>query len=84
MSTYCVSVDLGSDFTLPDNMVNFQTGAGNGASDCVSISIIDDGDFEGDHSFTVGVMSFNPQTNIANPGLGVVTIQDNQGTYLCV
>ena len=83
--THCLCLsDAGEDFTIPlDLDLNFPVGVGNGASDCLNIQILEDFDFEGDHSFFVDIMSISPPTvGLADiAGQAVVNIMDDDGTY---
>ena len=81
-----IPLDAGTDFLTPavsDLIVTFPIGSGNGASDCFTIEILDDNDFEGDHEFGLSVMSVSP-AGIATPfpGLIQITIMDNDGKLL--
>lgn len=69
----------GSDYSAIDTQVVFSSTAVEGESQCISIGIIDDEDFEDAHDFTVKICGIEPP--IAN-GLNStvpVTIQDNNG-----
>ena len=81
-----IPLDNGLDFVTPmmsDLIVTFTEGSGNGTSDCFTIEILDDNDFEGDHEFGLSVMSVSP-AGIATPfaGFAQVTIMDNDGKLL--
>ena len=61
--------------------VVFSTGADDGDTECISIMIVDDDDFEGDHSFTVEIDSITPNTIdiFLSTTPAVIVIQDNTG-----
>ena len=60
--------------------VTFTSGSPNGAQQSVDIVIIDDAALEGDHEFTVELISINPSSvMIGMPSSTVVTITDNEG-----
>lgn len=61
----------------------FPEGSGNGDSRCLNIPIVNDNDFEGDHTFQVGVRTVTP--NIVDGvalGDAPVIIQDSVGKLL--
>ena len=70
--------------TIPAN-VTFSDGAVNGDIECLSIPIIDDNDFEGDHSFQAQLMAFEPTSVpvMLDMALATITIQDNDGEICC-
>ena len=61
--------------------VVFSTGTNNGDTECISIMIVDDNDFEGDHSFTAVIDSITPSTIdiLLSATPAVIVIQDNTG-----
>ena len=61
--------------------VSFNEGAENGDTSCANVEIIDDGDFEGVHSFTSEITSFSPiSVNIAvDTSLANIIIMDDDG-----
>ena len=72
----------GQDFTSPAMpTVVFNTGADNGDTVCTSITIIDDNDFEGDHSFTANIDSISPSTIdiVLSTTAAEIVIEDDQG-----
>ena len=84
--SFHIPLGAGTDFLTPavnDLIVTFPIGSGNDASDCFTIEILDDNDFEGDHEFGLSVMSVLP-AGIATPfpGLIQITIMDNDGKLL--
>ena len=76
-------LDAGEDFTTPADLnLLFSVGSGNGDTNCLTVPILEDVDFEGDHSFTVDIVSISP-TSVGladNAGVAVVNIEDD-GTY---
>ena len=72
----------GQDFTSPAMpTVVFNTGADNGDTVCTSITIIDDDDFEGDHSFTADIDAITPSTIdiMLSTTAAEIVIQDDEG-----
>ena len=60
--------------------VTFTAGSPDGAQQSFDIAIIDDAALEGDHEFTVQLISTNPSSvMIGMPSSTVVTITDNDG-----
>ena len=58
----------------------FLVGSDNGDTQCVNITIIDDDDVEGDHSFTLtGLNAFSPGI-IGSQSEATVIISDNGNT----
>ena len=53
-----------------------------GDTACDSITIIDDDVLEGEHSFEIQIASTDPMLSTINPASTVVTIQDNEGSFL--
>ena len=78
---FCFSVD-GADFSATTPMFNFGMGAVSQA--CIDVTIIDDADLEGDHTFTVdlGATSVPPLGGTGPPTSTTITIQDPEGMYL--
>ena len=74
-----------ADYSVPDPLeVTFMDGSTfNGTTSCATITIIDDFVLEGDHSFTVGITSTNPDVTTAMPSSSAVNILDNEGMYMC-
>ena len=70
-----------SDFNVNvmEFTVNFITGSMNGDSDCLTISILDDDDLEGDHVFTVSLDLPASPVTLTDPSSSPVTITDNDG-----
>ena len=48
-------------------------------TECITIEIIDDNDFESDHTFEVQIASIAPSTAASSSGMALVVIQDNDG-----
>ena len=82
----CVLAAATSDFTIPaDPTVTFTVGQGDGDSQCLSVTILNDNDFEGDHDFTVQIMSIEPSSvDIVTTAMGSVVIEDDDGEILTV
>ena len=60
--------------------VTFTSGSADGAQQSVDIVIIDDAALEGDHDFTVELISTDPSSvMIGMPSSTTVTITDNEG-----
>ena len=80
----CVLPVAGMDYTTPaDPTVTFAAGDGDGDSQCLSVTILNDDDFEGDHSFTVQIMSIEPPSvDIDTTAMGSAVIQDDDGEIL--
>ena len=70
--------------TIPAT-VTFSDGAVSGDTECLSIPIINDNDFEGDHSFQAQLMAFEPPSVpvIFDTSLATVTIRDDGGEIHC-
>ena len=71
---------LGEDFLVPDplpSILTFTAGSVDDNSQCVAITIIDDDNVEGEHTFTVSLQ--NPSSNgvIGTQSTATVTITDN-------
>ena len=74
--------DNGVDFVVSDPaMVTFDEGAVDGVTECISISILNDNDFENDHSFQAQIMAVSPddKPTILDSTLATILIQDNDG-----
>ena len=74
--------DNGVDFMVDHPaMVTFDEGAGNGATECISISIVNDNDFENDHSFQAQIITVSPadKPTVLDSTLATILIQDNDG-----
>ena len=70
----------GQDFVIPSDLnLVFTTGSVNGEAECLSISILDDFNFESFHSFEVDIEEINPPLIADEAGVGVVTISDEDG-----
>ena len=78
----CLFSDINEDFSgTSPSTVSFPAGSVDGNTSCLSIPIIDDDNFEGDHSFTARIMGVEPDTvNITiDDTLASIMIQDNDG-----
>ena len=77
----CVLPVAGMDYTTPaDPTVTFAVGDGDGDSQCLSVTILNDDDFEGNHNFTVDIMSIEPSSvDIDTSDIGSVVIEDDDG-----
>ena len=85
---HCISnlvifvLDAGEDFDITGNLdIVFMEGSVNGDTGCVNIPILEDPDFEGDHTFQVEVGSVSPSI-VDPPNLVAVTIMDDGGKML--
>ena len=79
----CFSAD-GTDFIASAPMFNF--GMGPLLQACIDVTIIDDDDLEGDHTFTVelGATSLPALGGTGSPTSTTITIQDPEGSlYTC-
>ena len=82
-------LDLGTDFSLPTPAQVTFLDANNPASgsvQCLPVTIIDDDDYEGDHSFMVafGALSVSPTLATTTGPSAQVTIQDNDGIHIII
>ena len=78
-----IAPDEGDDYTVMSDSTTFGSGATNGDTACISIDIVDDDDFEGDHDFLVQILSISPSIASGGGSLATVTIQDNNGKLCC-
>ena len=70
--------EAGEDFVTPSNLnLVFTTGSVNGEEECLTLSILDDFDFEGLHSFQVDIQSISPPVLTDIAGSGIVNIMDD-------
>ena len=84
LSTFTVE---GEDYTVPLPIeVTFSSDASVGTSACATFGIINDGNLEFDHEFTVNLSSVTPTGPVlsAMSSLTTVTILDDEGTYVCM
>ena len=83
----CCSTVEGEDFAARSSLlVTFTSGSPNNAQQSVDIGIIDDDALEGDHDFTVRLISTNPSGSNVMIGMQsntTVTIIDNEGKDSC-
>ena len=72
----------GTDFNSTATFFNFEVGAVSQA--CIDVTINDDDDLEGDHTFTVklGVTSTPGLAGTGSPTSTTITIQDPEGMFL--
>lgn len=74
----CSHAVQGEDFNIPSPItVTFPAGSANGASTCVTVTILDDDDLEGDHSFTLHLSNPSPGAIIGSHMYTTVDITDN-------
>ena len=72
--------DTGVDFTILASSVRFLEGSSPGHTECISVMIIDDDDYEGDQMFTVIRNPLILMPSIASiSGRVVITVRDNAG-----
>ena len=57
----------------------FTVGSMNGTTDCLTISILDDGALEGNHTFNVSLNPPASPATLTTPSSSPVTITDNEG-----
>ena len=74
------SVD-GADFSATTPMFNF--GMGPVSQPCIDVTIIDDADLEGDHTFTVD-LGATALGGTGSPTSTTITIQDPEGMHIIV
>ena len=83
----CCSTVEGEDFVARSSLlVTFTSGSPNNAQQSVDIGIIDDDVLEGDHDFTVRLISTNPSGSNVMIGMQsntTVTIIDDEGKVSC-
>ena len=73
----CV-LDDGEDFDASGNLdIVFPEGSMDGTTGCIGIPILEDPDFEGDHTFRVEIDSVSPNIVVPTIALVVVTIMDD-------
>ena len=70
-----------SDYTSISSDIVFLSGSTDGTSQCVHITIIDDIALEGNQTFTVTLMTSDPDVRLGND-VTVITIEDNDCTYV--
>ena len=65
--------------------VTFSDGAVSGDTECLSIPIINDNDFEGDHSFQAQLMAIEPASVpiMLNMDLASIIIDDDGEIHCC-
>ena len=74
----------GVDFVANPATVTFSDGAVSGDTECLSIPIINDNDFEGDHSFQAQLMAIEPSSVPIMLNMDLVTIIiDDDGEIDC-
>ena len=77
ISTFTVN---GSDYLdVPQIEVTFPISSVNGTVQCAEIEIVDDRALEGEHNFTVEILSTNPPISADEPSEATVIILDNDG-----
>lgn len=70
----------GEDYNPINLQVTFSSEQVNNEDrECIIIEIIDDNDFESDHTFEVQIASLTPSTVASSSGTAIVIIQDNNG-----
>lgn len=69
----------GSDYTPLNTQVIFPSGASNFQTQCVTIGIVDDNNFEGNQNFQVQISGITPPVASGTGSAVPVTIQDNNG-----
>ena len=63
------------DYLLENDIIIF--GTASGAEECISVTIFDDDAVEGNHSFTVVIVSVSSPTRIGDSNSTTVMIADN-------
>lgn len=85
---YLVFPEEGEDFASNGSLTfNFQMGAATQFQACIDIWIMNDMDFEGDHSFEVTLGPNTPALRGGTGGFGsptstTITIQDHEGIFV--
>ena len=81
---FLYSISDGDDFTHQMYTEMFTVGTSLPATQCIEISTTEDEFLEGDHEFTVSFVSttLNNAVTISAPSTHVVTIDDDDGTYV--
>ena len=59
--------------------VTFPVSSANGTEQCAEIEIVDDRALEGEHNFTVEILSTSPPISTEEPSVATVIILDNDG-----
>ena len=82
-SSLSLTIDINEDYSVtPPVTVVLPTGFQNGQDVCETIGLINDNNFEGDHTFTVQIMPPVAPTGVninVDPALASITLQDNDG-----
>ena len=81
---FLYSISDGDDFTHQMYTEVFTVGTTLPATQYIEISTAEDDFLEGDHEFTVSIVSttLNDAVTISSPSTHVVTIDDDDGTYV--
>ena len=76
---------MGDDYSVPDPFqVTFDTMSVNGSLACINITILQDAALEGDHIFTVHIVSVSPGVvTIISPVYAPVVIEDDESKCAC-
>ena len=64
---------------MPQIEVTFPVSSVNGTVQCAEIEIVDDRALEGEHNFTVEILSTSPPISTDEPSEATVIILDNDG-----
>ena len=64
---------------MPQIEVTFPMSSVNGTVQCAEIEIVDDRALEGEHNFTVEILSTSPPISANEPSEATVIILDNDG-----
>ena len=64
---------------MPQIEVTFPMSSVNGTVQCAEIEIVDDRALEGEHNFTVEILSTSPPISADEPSEATVIILDNDG-----
>ena len=64
---------------MPQFEVTFPMSSVNGTVQCAEIEIVDDRALEGEHNFTVEILSTSPPISADEPSEATVIILDNDG-----
>ena len=76
-------LDAGQDFDITGNLdIVFTEGSMNGDTGCINIPILEDLDFEGNHTFQVEIEGVSPSIVDPPTDLVTVTIMDDGGKML--
>ena len=74
------TLDAGTDFSTTNSAMTFTSGT-RPSSECITVNIVNDNDFEGGHNFVASITSITPPIALTG-STTTVFIQDNNGKLL--